>query len=78
MYALSIPYADDLLTIEPRPCKVVYVTQHGQISRSDAMELCRLSERQAKALLKKLTLSKQLQMKGAGSASFYIKSDETG
>lgn len=55
-----------------------YVAQHGQISRSEAMELCRLSEGQAKALLKKLTQAKQLQMKGAGSASFYIKSDEIG
>lgn len=55
-----------------------YVAQHGQISRSEAMELCRLSEGQAKALLKKLTVSKQLQMKGAGSGSFYIQSDEIG
>jgi ATP-dependent DNA helicase RecG len=55
-----------------------YVAQHGQISRSEAMELCRLSEGQAKALLKKLTQAKQLQMKAAGSASFYIRSDEIG
>ena len=55
-----------------------YVAQHGQISRSEAMELCRLSEGQAKALLRKLTQSKRLQMKGAGSASFCIKSDECG
>lgn len=55
-----------------------YVAQHGQISRSEAMELCRLSEGQAKALLKKLIVSKQLQMKGASIATFYTKPDECG
>ncbi|QQZ28782.1 ATPase [Thiothrix subterranea] len=55
-----------------------YVAQHGQISRSEAMELCRLSEGQAKALLRKLTQSKQLQMKGASIATFYTKPDECG
>lgn len=55
-----------------------YVAQHGQISRSEAMELCRLSEGQAKALLRKLTQSEQLQMKGASIATFYTKPDECG
>ena len=55
-----------------------YVAQHGQISRSEAMELCRLSEGQAKALLRKLTQSEQLQMKGASTATFYTKPDECG
>ncbi|WP_158080890.1 hypothetical protein [Pelomonas sp. KK5] len=34
-----------------------YVRQHGRIQRSDVMELCRLTEGQAKDLLKRLKAS---------------------
>lgn len=48
-----------------------YVRQHGRIKRAEAMELCRLSEGQIKALLKRLCKSDLLLLEGAGPASFY-------
>ena len=48
-----------------------YVRQHGRIKRAEAMELCRLSEGQIKALLKRMCKSDFLVLEGAGPASFY-------
>ena len=48
-----------------------YVRQHGRIKRSEAMELCRLSEGQVKGLLKRMAQSGLLELRGAGPASFY-------
>jgi ATP-dependent DNA helicase RecG len=48
-----------------------YVRQHGRIKRAEAMELCRLSEGQIKALLKRMCKSDLLVLEGAGPASFY-------
>jgi ATP-dependent DNA helicase RecG len=60
-----------------------YVRQHGRIKRSEAMELCRLSEGQVKALLKRMCQSDLLILQGRGPSSFYrigasnrMKSDE--
>jgi ATP-dependent DNA helicase RecG len=48
-----------------------YVRQHGRIKRAEAMELCRLSEGQIKALLKRMCKADLLVLDGAGPASFY-------
>lgn len=48
-----------------------YVRQHGQIKRADVMELCRLSEGQAKELLKRMLGDSQLKLEGAGRGAFY-------
>ena len=62
-----------------------YVRQHGQIKKSEAMELCRLSEGQVKSLLKRLHALGALVLEGKGAASHYrmgansqLKSDEIG
>lgn len=62
-----------------------YVRQHGRIKRAEAMELCRLSEGQIKALLKRMCQSNLLVLEGAGPASLYrigvsdrMKPDEIG
>lgn len=48
-----------------------YVRQHGRIKRAVAMELCRLSEGQVKALLKRMCQSDLLVLEGAGPVSYY-------
>lgn len=48
-----------------------YVRQHGQIKRADVMELCRLSEGQAKELLKRMQSTALLLLEGAGRGAFY-------
>lgn len=48
-----------------------YVRQHGQIKRADVMELCRLSEGQAKDLLKRMLGDSLLKLEGAGRGAFY-------
>lgn len=48
-----------------------YVRQHQAIRRADVMELCRLSEGQAKELLKRMKASGQLQLEGAGRGALY-------
>jgi len=48
-----------------------YVQQHGQIKRAEVMELCRLSEGQAKDLLKRMKGSGALALHGRGPASAY-------
>lgn len=62
-----------------------YVRQHGRIKRAEAMELCRLSGGQVKALLKRMCQSNLLTLAGAGPASYYrigasdrMKLDEIG
>jgi ATP-dependent DNA helicase RecG len=48
-----------------------YVRQHGQIRRADVMELCRISEGQAKELLRKLKARGQLVQHGDRRAAYY-------
>ena len=48
-----------------------FVEQHGQITRSDVMDLCRLSPDQAYRLLKKLVSGKQLIQRGSGKYTYY-------
>jgi len=48
-----------------------YVRQHQTIRRSDVMELCRLSEGQAKDLLKRMKAAGLLVLEGAGRGSMY-------
>lgn len=48
-----------------------YVRQHGQIKRADVMELCRLSEGQAKELLKRMQSTALLLLEDAGRGAFY-------
>ncbi|MGK2285093.1 ATP-binding protein [Pedomonas sp. V897] len=48
-----------------------YVRQHGQIRRAEVMDLCRLSEGQAKDLLKRMQSNGLLKLEGAGRGAFY-------
>lgn len=48
-----------------------YAAQHGQIKRSDVMELCRLTKDRAARLLQKLRKQGQLVQHGKSRATFY-------
>lgn len=48
-----------------------FVRQHGQIRRAEVMELCRLSEGQAKELIRKLKERGQLVQHGERRAAYY-------
>lgn len=48
-----------------------FVRQHDRIRRAEVMDLCHLSEGQAKDLLKRMVRSGLLELKGAGRGSFY-------
>lgn len=48
-----------------------YVKQHGKIKRGDVMELCRLTQEQAKILLKKMTHKGLLKRHGERRAAYY-------
>lgn len=48
-----------------------YVRQHGQIKRAEVMELCRLSEGQAKDLVRRMQGTALLKLEGAGRGAFY-------
>ena len=48
-----------------------YVQQHGQIRRAEIMDLCHLSEGQAKDLLKRMQGSELLRLEGTGRGAFY-------
>lgn len=53
-----------------------YVRQHGRIQRADVMDLCRLTEGQAKDLLKRLKAEGKLTLEGAGRAAAYVPGGE--
>ena len=48
-----------------------YIRKHGQITRRDVIELCRIGPFQATRLLKKLVKAGDLQLKGNGRGSYY-------
>lgn len=48
-----------------------YVREHGSIRRADVLELCRVSEGQAKELLKRMKNAELLLLEGAGRTSAY-------
>ncbi len=50
-----------------------YIRQHGQIKRAEVMDLCRLTEGQAKELLRRLVASHMIELLGAGRASMYVE-----
>lgn len=50
-----------------------YIRQHGQIKRAEVMDLCRLTEGQAKELLRRLVVSHKIELRGAGRASVYVE-----
>ncbi|MDD2744116.1 MAG: crosslink repair DNA glycosylase YcaQ family protein, partial [Rhodocyclaceae bacterium] len=50
-----------------------YIRQHAQIKRAEVMDLCRLTEGQAKDLLRRLVLAGKIVLRGAGRASTYIE-----
>ena len=50
-----------------------YIRQHGQIKRAEVMNLCRLTEGQAKELLRRLVASKKIELRGAGRAAMYVE-----
>ena len=49
-----------------------YVRQHGRIKRAEAMELCRLSEWQAKYLLKRMNAAGSIVLNGSGKSAVYV------
>jgi len=49
-----------------------YIRQRGQIKRAEVMDLCRLTDRQAKELLRRLVVAKKIELRGAGRASVYV------
>lgn len=51
-----------------------YIRQHGQIRRAEVMDLCRLTEGQAKQLLRRLVSSDKIRLQGAARASAYVES----
>lgn len=48
-----------------------FVHQHGRIKRADVVELCRLSDEQAKVLLRRLKESGRLQSQGHRGGTYY-------
>lgn len=50
-----------------------YIRQHGQIKRAEVMALCRLTEGQAKELLRRMVASHMIELRGAGRASMYVE-----
>jgi ATP-dependent DNA helicase RecG len=50
-----------------------YIRQHGQIKRAEVMDLCRLTEGQAKELLRRLAASQKIDLRGAGRSSVYVE-----
>ena len=50
-----------------------YIRQHGQIKRAEVMDLCRLTEGQAKELLRRLVAAQKIDLRGAGRASAYVE-----
>lgn len=48
-----------------------YARQHGAIRRAEVIELCRLSEGQAKALLKRMKINELLWLEGASRTASY-------
>ena len=48
-----------------------YVREHGAIRRAEVIELCRLSEGQAKDLLKRMKTNELLLLEGAGRTAAY-------
>jgi ATP-dependent DNA helicase RecG len=50
-----------------------YIRQHGQIKRAEVMDLCHLTEGQAKELLRRLAGSHKIELRGAGRASLYVE-----
>jgi ATP-dependent DNA helicase RecG len=50
-----------------------YIRQHAQITRAEVMSLCRLTEGQAKELLRRLVAAKKIELRGAGRASAYVE-----
>jgi ATP-dependent DNA helicase RecG len=51
-----------------------YIRQHGQIKRAEVMALCRLTEGQAKHLLKRMSDGKQIVMRRQGNLTTYVES----
>jgi ATP-dependent DNA helicase RecG len=60
--------------IEQEQMVVGYIRQHRQIKRAAAMGLYRLTEGQAKALLRRLMVAKKIELRGAGRAAKFIRS----
>ena len=50
-----------------------YIRQHGQIKRAEVMELCRLTEGQAKRLLQRMLAAGQIVRRGQGKSTAYVE-----
>jgi ATP-dependent DNA helicase RecG len=51
-----------------------YVEKHGRITRKEAAELCRLASHQARDLLARLVVRRELEMHGTKKGAFYERS----
>lgn len=60
-----------LSVLEHEQMVLKFVLQHGRIRRGDVVELCRLNDEQAKALLRKLTGAGRLKQHGARGGTYY-------
>lgn len=58
-------------TLQNEQMVLNYIRQHGQIKRAEVMELCRLSEGQAKDLLKQLKEKNFLLQYGERRGNYY-------
>lgn len=63
----------ELFTHERNDEMLSYIRQHGQIKRAEVMDLCRLTEGQAKELLRRLVVAHKIELRGAGRASMYVE-----
>ena len=52
-----------------------YIQQHGQIKRAEVMDLCRLTEGQAKELLRRLAASQKIELRGADGFQRFLHLD---
>lgn len=60
-----------LATLNHEQMVMQYVKQHGRVRRADVVELCRLSDDQAKQLLQRLKSAGQLQQQGVRGGAYY-------
>jgi ATP-dependent DNA helicase RecG len=70
--ATSYVYARGFETEQMEQMILQYAKAHGQATRQDVMELCRINPNQASYLLKKLVDNGELQRVGTGRAAAYV------
>ncbi len=64
--------------IQQRQMVMIYVSEHGSISRSEAADLCQLSSPQASRLLARMVAAGDLRMTGTKRTARYLLPEATG